>query len=78
MRKSKTNDSNVRSSLCTRPNNREGVDDMTNHDQKQATTEARPTREDMLAFVANGRQKPDVAYAICLGGWHPRKEVPLT
>jgi hypothetical protein len=50
--------------------------DMTN--QKLTTTEARPTREDMLAFVANGRQKPDAAWAICLGGWHPRKEVPLS
>jgi len=49
--------------------------DMMKQDQK---LETRPTREDMLAFVANGRQKPDAAWAICLGGWHPRKEVPLS
>ena len=51
---------------------------MTNQDQKQTTTEARPTREDMLAFVANGRQKPDAAWAICLGGPVRGREQPLT
>jgi len=45
---------------------------MSNQDRKPSTTQARPTREDMLAFVANGRQRPDAQWAICLGGDHPR------
>jgi hypothetical protein len=33
------------------------------------TTQSRPTREDMLAFVANGRQRPTAEWAICR--WWP-------
>jgi hypothetical protein len=35
-----------------------------NKDMK--TTQARPTREDMIAFVANGRQRPGAQWAICI------------
>lgn len=50
---------------------------MTKQDQKVTTAEARPTREDMIAFVANGRQRPDAQWAICLGPIRG-KEQPLT
>jgi hypothetical protein len=30
------------------------------------TTQVRPAREDMLAFVANGRQRPGAQWAICV------------
>jgi hypothetical protein len=30
------------------------------------TTHARPTRADMLAFVASGRQRPELRAAICV------------
>jgi hypothetical protein len=36
--------------------------------QDRKTTETRPTREDMLAFVANGRPRPTAEWAICMGG----------
>jgi len=38
---------------------------MTNQDNKIAD-KARPTREDMLAFVANGRPRPNAQGAICV------------
>lgn len=40
---------------------------MNNQDHKKSAT-ARPTREDMIAFVANGRQRPNTEWAICMGG----------
>jgi hypothetical protein len=51
--------------------------DMNNQDRKSETTEVRPTREDMIAFVANGRQRPDAQWAICLGGPVRGRENPL-
>lgn len=41
---------------------------MSSQDHKTAvkTTQARPTREDMLAFVANGRKRPNAQWAICI------------
>ncbi|HEY7978887.1 MAG TPA: hypothetical protein VID67_11870 [Rhizomicrobium sp.] len=50
---------------------------MNNQDRKSETTEVRPTREDMIAFVANGRQRPDAQWAICLGGPVRGRENPL-
>ena len=41
---------------------------MNNQDSKQSAPTARPTREDMIAFVANGRQRPNAEWAICMGG----------
>jgi hypothetical protein len=43
---------------------------MNNQDRKQsaATVQIRPTREDMIAFVANGRQRPNAEWALCIGG----------
>lgn len=39
---------------------------MTNQDNKQSAEKARPTRDDMLAFVANGRPRPTAQWAICV------------
>ena len=65
MRRSKTNDFNVRNDLCSRPNNHEELTTMTNQDNK-ISDKARPTRADMLAFVANGRPRPTAQWAICV------------
>jgi hypothetical protein len=50
------------------PNNHlKDLIDMNNRKSTAGTTaDARPTREDMLAFVANGRQRPNIQGAICL------------
>lgn len=73
MHRSKTNGFNVRNAYWTRPSsptlNLEGVITVNN----RTTTQSRPTREDMLAFVANGRPRPAAEWAICR--WWP-PEVP--
>jgi hypothetical protein len=70
MHRSKTNGFNVRNAYWTRPSsptlNSEGSITMNNR-----TTTPRPTREDMLAFVANGRPLPTAEWAICR--WYDRK-----